>query len=185
MSTETETNRLVWLDLEMTGLSLERDNIIEIATIITDSQLNIIAEGPNLVIHQPESLLAQMDNWCQKQHGSSGLLALVRESQITVAQAEDQTIAFLQQYVAPKKAPLCGNSICTDRQFLRTYMPRLESFFHYRNIDVSTLKELAKRWSPDVAASFNKESAHRATGDIKESIAEMAHYRAHFIKEGT
>lgn len=180
----TDSNRLVWLDLEMTGLALERDSIIEIATIITDSQLNIIAEGPNLVINQPESLLAEMDGWNRKHHGQSGLLELVRNSQVTLAQAEDATLAFLQQYVAPHKAPLCGNSICTDRQFLRSYMPRLEKFFHYRNIDVSTLKELAKRWAPDVATAFSKEGAHRATDDIKESIAEMAHYRTHFIKEG-
>jgi len=178
-----ENSHLVWLDLEMTGLSLERESIIEIATIVTDSQLNIIAQGPNLVIHQGDALLEQMDSWNKKHHGQSGLITLVRESQISMVEAEDATLAFLQQHVAPQQAPLCGNTICTDRQFLRVHMPRLEKFFNYRSIDVSTLKELAKRWAPDVVSGFNKESAHRAVDDIKESIEELIHYRQYFIKE--
>src|SRR5215211_1788588 len=150
------TDHLIWIDLEMTGLRPEVDVIIEIATVVTDKELNVIAEGPNLAIHQPESALALMDEWNQKQHGSSGLLARVRTSDIHTEQAEARTLEFLQPLVKAGASPICGNSICQDRRFLYRHMPRLEKFFHYRNLDVSTLKELARRWAPQVVDSFVK-----------------------------
>jgi oligoribonuclease len=169
---------LIWIDLEMTGLKPDADSIIEIATIVTDKELTILAEGPVMAIHQPDEALAAMDDWNQRQHGSSGLLARVRASRISVPEAEARTLEFLAPLVAPGASPMCGNSICQDRRFLARHMPRLEKFFHYRNLDVSTLKELARRWAPDVAAGIAKQSSHLALADIRESIAELRYYRA-------
>ena len=171
-------DHLIWIDLEMTGLSPERDAILEIATVVTTKDLEIVADGPVLAIHQPEHVLATMDDWNQKQHASSGLLDRVRASTITVEEAEKRTLEFLAPLVAPGTSPMCGNSICQDRRFLARHMPQLERFFHYRNLDVSTLKELARRWAPGVAESFVKQSAHLAHADVHESIRELRHYRA-------
>ena len=174
---------LVWIDLEMTGLIPERDRILEIATVVTDRDLNVRAEGPELAIHQSEPVLAAMDEWNQTQHGSSGLLARVRASQINVGEAERLTLAFLEQQVPAGASPICGNSICQDRRFLARWMPALEKYFHYRNLDVSTLKELAARWYPQLSTGFSKRSAHQARADIHESISELRYYREHlFIK---
>lgn len=174
-------NNLIWIDLEMTGLEPEKDRVIEIATIVTDSHLNVLAEGPVLAIHQNESLLAGMDDWNTKQHNQSGLVKRVLESSITEAQAEHQTIEFLKKYLDKGKSPMCGNSICQDRRFLYKYMPELAAYFHYRNLDVSTLKELVKRWRPQLLSGVVKESKHLALDDIKDSIAELVYYRQHFI----
>jgi oligoribonuclease len=174
---------LIWIDLEMTGLMPDTDQIIEIATVLTDNNLNIVAEGPDLVIQQPEEVLARMDSWNQRQHGGSGLLARVRSSRMTVTEAERQTLLFLSTHVPPGASPMCGNGICQDRRFLARLMPDLEKFFHYRNLDVSTLKELARRWMPAMASGHNKESAHLARADIYESISELRYYREHmFVK---
>lgn len=173
---------LIWIDLEMTGLDPDRDVIIEMATIVTDSDLNTLAEGPVIAIHQPEEILAGMDEWNTRQHGQSGLTQRVRESTVSMAEAEAQTLAFLEQWVPKRSSPICGNSICQDRCFLYRHMPRLEGYFHYRNLDVSTLKELAARWAPQVRESFKKGNTHLALDDIRESIAELRHYRDHFIK---
>jgi oligoribonuclease len=174
---------LIWIDLEMTGLRPDHDSIIEIATVVTDGNLNVLAEGPELAIHQDELVLAGMDEWNQTHHGASGLLARVRASGADAAEAERQTIAFLAQHVAAGASPMCGNSICQDRRFLARWMPALEKFFHYRNLDVSTLKELAARWYPQLAGGFSKRSAHLARADIYQSIAELRHYRERlFIK---
>lgn len=173
---------LIWIDLEMTGLDPDRDVIIEMATIVTDSNLNTLAEGPVIAIHQPEEILAGMDEWNTRQHGQSGLTQRVRESTVSMAEAEAQTLAFLEQWVPKRSSPICGNSICQDRRFLYRHMPRLEGYFHYRNLDVSTLKELAARWAPQVRESFKKGNTHLALDDIRESIAELRHYRDHFIK---
>ncbi len=173
-----DENNLIWIDLEMTGLDPLRDQIIEIATLVTDSQLRILAEGPVLAIHQPEHVLAAMDDWNRTHHSQSGLLERVRCSGDDEGSAERQTLAFLESWCKAGASPLCGNSICQDRRFLARWMPRLESFFHYRNLDVSTVKILAQRWAPQVAEAFKKEGAHLALSDIKESIAELAHYRA-------
>ncbi|HFC53896.1 MAG TPA: oligoribonuclease [Gammaproteobacteria bacterium] len=175
-------DNLIWIDLEMTGLDTTRDAIIEIATIVTDSQLNILAEGPVLAIRQSEEILAGMDSWNTTQHTKSGLLKRVRNSTIDEAEAEAQTLAFLERYVPAGASPMCGNSICQDRRFLARCMPRLEAWFHYRNLDVSTLKELARRWAPEVANSFTKNSTHLALADIKDSIQELIHYREHFLQ---
>jgi oligoribonuclease len=175
-------NNLVWLDLEMTGLDPFRDQIIEIATVVTDDRLEILAKGPVIAINQPEHVLAAMDDWNLSHHGDSGLLTRVRASEYDEQMAERETLAFLQRYVPPQKSPLCGNSICQDRRFLARCMPRLESYFHYRNLDVSTLKILAQRWAPQVAEAFKKESAHLALEDIKESIEELRHYREHLLR---
>ncbi|HUN27579.1 MAG TPA: oligoribonuclease [Steroidobacteraceae bacterium] len=172
---------LIWVDLEMTGLQPDVDHIIEIATIVTDKDLEVIAEGPVMAIHRPAEALARMDEWNQKQHGSSGLIERVRTSPYSVADAERRTLAFLAPLVAAGYSPMCGNSICQDRRFLAREMPQLEHFFHYRNLDVSTLKELARRWAPQLVEGFNKESAHLALADIRESIRELRHYRAHFL----
>lgn len=172
---------LIWIDLEMTGLVPERDVIIEIATIVTDAHLNILAEGPVFAIFQPQSVLDAMDEWNTRQHGQSGLTARVQSSQISAAQAEQMTLDFLAQWVPSGASPMCGNSICQDRRFLARYMPRLEAFFHYRNLDVSTLKELARRWKPDVLKGVTKKGSHLALDDIHDSIAELKHYREHFI----
>lgn len=172
---------LVWIDLEMTGLDTQNDAIIEIATIVTDAHLNILAEGPVFAIHQPDSVLDAMDKWNQRQHAKTGLVERVKASQTTVADAEQRTITFLQQYVPEKKSPMCGNSICQDRRFLARLMPRLEAFFHYRNLDVSTIKELATRWHPELVKAVKKKSEHTAVADIKDSILELAYYREHFF----
>ncbi len=174
---------LIWIDLEMTGLSPTRDRIIEIATVITDKHLNIIAEGPQLAVYQPEEQLALMDSWNVKQHNASGLVKRVRESTITERDAEIQTLEFLRPYIDKGKSPMCGNSICQDRRFLCNYMKELAVFFHYRNLDVSTLKELAQRWVPSLAKAIDKKnSKHLAMDDIKDSIAELAYYREHLIR---
>ena len=173
---------LIWIDLEMTGLDPDRDVIIEMATIVTDSDLNTLAEGPVIAIHQPEEILAGMDEWNTRQHGQSGLTQRVRESTVSMAEAEAQTLAFLEQWETKRSARISGNSICQDRRFLYRHMPRLEGYFHYRNLDVSTLKELAARWAPQVRESFKKGNTHLALDDIRESIAELRHYRDHFIK---
>ena len=177
-----EGDRLVWIDLEMTGLDPEKERIIEMATIITDSDLNVVAEGPVIAVHQPDSLLDAMDEWCTNTHGASGLTKRVKESTIDEAQAEQQTLEFLQQHLEAGKSPLCGNSIGQDRRFLVKYMPRLEEFFHYRNLDVSTVKELARRWRPDVLAGVKKQGSHLALDDIRDSISELRHYRDTFFK---
>jgi oligoribonuclease len=170
-------DHLIWIDLEMTGLRPDVDAIIEIATVVTDKNLEVVAEGPNLAIHQPQSALALMDDWNQKQHGASGLIARVRASEVTLAQAEAATLEFLRPLLTAGASPMCGNSICQDRRFLYRHMPALEKFFHYRNLDVSTLKELARRWAPGVVESFVKQGTHLAHADIHESIRELRHYR--------
>lgn len=174
-------SNLIWIDLEMSGLKPETDQILEIATIVTDKDLNILAEGPSLVVHQPDAVLDGMDEWCTTHHGASGLTEKVRNSAISLAQAEAETLAFVEQWVTPGHSPLCGNSIWQDRRFLIKYMPALDNFCHYRNIDVSTLKELAARWRPELLAGVNKAGSHRALDDIKESIAELAYYRDTFM----
>ncbi|MDO7597346.1 MAG: oligoribonuclease [Pseudomonadota bacterium] len=173
---------LIWIDLEMTGLDTTNDEIIEIATIVTDADLNILAEGPIIAIHQPDSILDRMDAWNTKQHGGSGLVERIRNSTIKEAEAEQQTLEFLKKYVPAGTSPMCGNSICQDRRFMARIMPELEAFFHYRNLDVSSLKELARRWAPKVEKSFKKKSSHLAMDDVKDSIRELQHYREHFIK---
>lgn len=178
---DPRANRLVWIDLEMTGLDPERERIIEVATLVTDNELNLIAEGPVLAVHQPEALLVAMDDWNRKTHGESGLIERVKQSELDAAEAERQTLAFLNAHVAPGSSPMCGNSVHQDRRFLEREMPALLGFFHYRNLDVSTLKELAKRWNPGAMAGFQKSGAHLAMDDIRESVAELAHYRATFL----
>ena len=173
---------LVWVDLEMTGLDPERDVVIEIATIVTDAQLTVIAEGPVLAIHQDDAVLGAMDEWNTRQHGHSGLLDRVRQSTMDEEEAERQTLAFLERHAVAGKSPMCGNSICQDRRFMVRHMPRLEAFFHYRNLDVSTVKELARRWRADVYAGFSKQGSHRALDDIRDSIAELRHYRDTFFR---
>ena len=175
-------NNLVWVDLEMTGLVPEQHRIIEIATIVTDSQLNELAEGPIIAIHQPEAELAAMDEWNTRTHNGTGLTARVRASRDDEASASASTLAFLRQWVPPGKSPMCGNTICQDRRFMARYMPELEAFFHYRNLDVSSLKILAGLWAPAVAAGFTKQSSHLALEDIRDSIAELRHYRDHLLK---
>ncbi len=174
-------NNLVWMDMEMTGLNPEKERIIEIATVVTDSDLTIIAEGPVLAIHQSNELLQGMDSWNTRQHNASGLVTRVKESTVTESEAEALTLAFLRQYVPEGKSPLCGNSVHQDRRFLWRYMQKLESFFHYRLLDVSTLKELAQRWAPKVYSGFQKESKHLALDDIRESIEELKYYRAELL----
>ena len=170
-------DNLIWIDLEMTGLNSQTDRIIEIATIVTDSQLTILAEGPMLAIHQSDATLATMDDWNQKQHGESGLIARVRASTVDEREAEARTLEFLNLYVPKCQSPMCGNSICQDRRFLARCMPELEAYFHYRNLDVSTLKELARRWYPERIKGFNKTSTHLALQDIRDSIEELRFYR--------
>ena len=174
---------LIWIDLEMTGLDPERDHIIEIATIVTDSQLNTLAEGPVLAVHQSDEVLAGMDEWNTSHHGSSGLTDRVRQSKVSVRDAELQTIAFLGDYVDPGKSPICGNSIGQDRRFLVKEMQELEAYFHYRNLDVSTLKELVRRWRPELLDGFSKQGSHLALDDTRESIEELRYYREVFIKD--
>lgn len=173
---------LIWIDLEMTGLDTNNDLIIEIATIVTDAQLNVLAEGPVMAIHQSDEILNCMDEWNTNQHGKSGLTKRVRESAVNEAAAEAKTIEFLKQWVPERASPMCGNSICQDRRFLHRCMPQLEAYFHYRSLDVSSLKELAQRWAPDVAKGFKKGDAHLAMEDIRDSIAELRYYREHLMK---
>jgi len=173
---------LVWIDLEMTGLSPERDRIIEIAVVVTDANLGCRTEGPVFAVHQSDATLDAMDAWNKGTHGRSGLIDRVKASTVDEASASAQVIEFLKRYVPAGKSPMCGNSICQDRRFLANHMPELEAFFHYRNLDVSTLKELAKRWKPDIMAGFKKAQAHTALADIQESIDELAYYREHFLK---
>lgn len=175
-------NNLVWIDLEMTGLEPDTDVILEMATIVTDSNLNVLAEGPVFAIKTPDSVLDNMSAWCVEQHGKSGLTQRCRDSSVDLDSAVDQTIAFLSQYVSAGKSPMCGNSIGQDRRFLVKYAPKLETFFHYRNLDVSTVKELAKRWNPDVSKLVKKSSSHLALDDIRDSIAELVTYRTHFFR---
>ncbi len=177
-----DPRNLVWIDLEMTGLDPDHDHIIEIATIITDHQLNMIEEGPVLAIRQPEVLLEGMDDWNQRHHSASGLLERVRSSEVDERTAEWQTLEFLRRHVPQNASPLCGNSICQDRRFLYRYMPELERYLHYRNLDVSTLKELARRWAPQIADGITKKGSHRALDDIRESIEELRYYRKHFLR---
>lgn len=174
--------RLVWVDMEMTGLDPDRDRVIEVAVVVTDSELTIVAEAPVYAIHQSDAVLAGMDNWNTSTHARSGLTERVRASTTTEAEVEAALIEFLKQHVVRGKAPMCGNTICQDRRFMARAMPKLEAFFHYRNLDVSTLKELCKRWKPEVAASFKKHQKHEALADIHESIDELKHYREHFIQ---
>jgi oligoribonuclease len=177
-----DPSRLIWIDLEMTGLKTDTDHIIEIATVVTDKHLNVLAEGPVLAIYQSDSILEAMDDWNRRQHGSSGLAARVRASTITVEVAERQTIDFLSRWIDPGLSPMCGNSICQDRRFMAREMPQLERYFHYRNLDVSTLKELARRWAPEVFTGLQKTSTHLALDDIHDSIRELAHYRTYFLR---
>ena len=175
-------NHLVWLDMEMTGLDPERDRIIELAMIVTDGNLETVAESPVWVVHQPDAVLDAMDEWNKNTHGKSGLIERVRASALDEAAVEAAALSFMQDYVPQRISPMCGNSIGQDRRFMVRYMPALEAWFHYRNIDVSTLKELCRRWKPEVAKGFEKASAHTALADIRESIEELKYYREHFIK---
>jgi oligoribonuclease len=177
MAAATQDDNLIWIDLEMTGLDPDADSILEIATLVTDKDLNVLAEGPEFAIRHPVERLEAMDDWNRNQHRKSGLWQRVVESETTLGVAEALTVEFLVQWVPAGKSPICGNSICQDRRFLYRLMPRLERYFHYRNLDVSTIKELARRWAPDVARAFNKESAHTALSDIRDSVAELKHYR--------
>ena len=177
----SRTDNLIWIDLEMTGLDPDHDYILEIATIVTDAHLNVIAEGPNLVVHQPDSVLDNMNEWCIEQHGKTGLTQKCRESTLTEREAEQQTIDFLMDYVDRGVSPMCGNSIGQDRRFLNRHMSELENYFHYRNLDVSSVKELARRWKPEILKTLKKQGTHLALDDIRDSIHELKHYREHFF----
>ncbi len=176
-NTDNPNDRLIWIDLEMTGLDTDCDGILEIATVVTDGQLNLLAEGPELAVSHPLATLEAMDDWNRNQHGKSGLWTRVLEQGVALAEAEARTLAFLREWVPAKASPMCGNSICQDRRFMHRLMPSLEGYFHYRNLDVSTIKELARRWSPDATDGFHKESAHTALSDVQDSIDELRHYR--------
>ena len=175
-------NHLIWIDMEMTGLSPNTDRVIEVALVITDGNLETIAEAPVLVVHQPDSVLDGMDAWNKSTHGKSGLIDKVKASALDEAEVEAQMVEFLKEYVPAKISPMCGNSICQDRRFMASWMPKLEDYFHYRNLDVSTIKELAKRWKPDVVQGMKKHNKHEALADIYESIAELRHYRENFFR---
>ncbi|WP_432719891.1 oligoribonuclease [Jeongeupia wiesaeckerbachi] len=177
-----DQNNLIWLDMEMTGLDPQNDKIIELAIVITDSQLNTVAESPAWAVHQPDAVLDAMDDWNKSTHGRSGLIDRIKASTLSVEAVEAEALAFIQQYVPQRTSPMCGNSICQDRRFMARWMPKLEVWFHYRNLDVSTLKELCKRWQPDVHRQFKKKARHEALADIYESIDEMKFYREHFLK---
>jgi oligoribonuclease len=177
-----DASRLIWIDMEMSGLSPERDRILEVALVVTDSELEVVAEAPVLVVHQPPEVLDGMDAWNKSTHGKSGLVDRVRGSRLTEVDVENEMLAWLAPLLPAGASPMCGNSICQDRRFLARYMPRLEAYFHYRNLDVSTLKELAKRWKPEIAAGFEKRSKHEALADIYESIDELKYYRERFIR---
>jgi oligoribonuclease len=176
-----EENRLLWVDMEMSGLSPDSDRVLEVAMVVTDAELNVVAEGPVIAVHQNDAVLDGMDSWNRSTHARSGLTARVRESRLDEAAAERQMLDWAARYVPAGRSPMCGNSICQDRRFMARWMPRLEAFFHYRNLDVSTLKELARRWKPDVFRSFEKKSRHEALADVYESIAELKHYRTHWL----
>ena len=180
-----DDNRLIWIDMEMSGLRPDSDRILEIAVVVTDAELRTVAEGPVVVVHQSDAVLDGMDAWNKGTHGRSGLIERVRQSTVDDAAAENDVLAFLARYVRPGKSPMCGNSICQDRRFLARWMPRLKAFFHYRNLDVSTLKELARRWNPEVYRSFEKKSRHEALADVYESIDELRHYRTRWIEAPT
>ena len=175
-------DNLVWVDMEMTGLSPDTDRVLEIAVIVTDAKLEILAEGPVVVLHQDDAILDKMDAWNKGTHGRSGLIDKVKASTVNEAQAEEALLVFMRQWVGKSKSPMCGNTICQDRRFMARWLPRLEAYFHYRNVDVSTLKELARRWRPEVVEGFKKQQAHTALADIRESIDELKHYREHFIR---
>lgn len=177
-----DNNNLIWIDMEMSGLNPENDRIIEVALVMTDSQLNVVAEAPVLVVSQPEAVLDAMDSWNKSTHAKSGLIEKVKASRLTEAEVEARMVIFLQEHIPPGISPMCGNSICQDRRFLARWMPQLEVYFHYRNLDVSSLKELVKRWKPEIAAGLTKQCKHEALADIYDSIAEMKYYREHFIK---
>ena len=177
-----DANHLIWIDMEMTGLKPEADRIIEVALVITDAALVTIAEAPVLVVHQDDAKLAAMDSWNQGTHGRSGLIEKVRQSTLDEAAVETGMLVFLREHVPPKASPMCGNTICQDRRFLARWMPALEDYFHYRNLDVSTLKELCRRWQPDIAKGWVKQGKHEALADIYESIDELKYYREHFLK---
>ena len=177
-----DKNHLIWVDMEMTGLDPLRDRIIEVALVITDSQLQTVAQAPVMVVHQSDAVLDGMDAWNKGTHGRSGLIDKVRASALNEGQVEEALLAFLNQYVPSGESPMCGNSICQDRRFMANHMPRLERYFHYRNLDVSTLKELSRRWKPAIYGAFKKSAKHEALADIEESIAELKHYREHFIR---
>src|SRR5512134_1125953 len=177
-----DANNLIWLDMEMSGLDPERERILEVALVVTDTRLEIVAQAPVLVVRQPDSVLDAMDDWNKGTHGRSGLIGKVRASPLDEAAVETQMLAFLESHVPPKASPMCGNSICQDRRFLARYMPRLEAFFHYRNLDVSVLKELARRWRPELAAGVTKQGKHEALTDILESIGELRYYRDRFLR---
>jgi len=181
-NSNANNDRLIWIDLEMTGLDTGQDSILEIATVVTDSQLNVLAEGPELAIAHSLDTLNAMDDWNRNQHGRSGLWQRVLDSQVSIAQAEALTVAFLSEWVPVNASPMCGNSICQDRRFLHRLMPRLEKYFHYRNLDVSTLKELARRWAPPVLEGVRKQAAHTALSDVRDSIDELRHYRKHLAQ---
>ena len=179
-----DQNALVWLDMEMTGLNPDNDRIIELALVVTNSNLDIVAEAPTWTVHQSDEVLNGMDEWNTKTHGRSGLVQRVKDSILTETEVEAQALEFLRRHVPRQTTPMCGNSICQDRRFMARWMPRLEAYFHYRNLDVSTLKELARRWKPDVYRSFEKKSRHEALADIYESIDELRHYRTHWLRPG-
>lgn len=177
-----DANNLIWVDLEMSGLDPERERILELALVVTDARLEVVAQAPVLVVRQPAGLLDAMDDWNKGTHGRSGLIEKVRQSRLDEAGAEAQLLAFLESHVPPRTSPMCGNSVCQDRRFLARYMPRLEAFFHYRNLDVSVLKELARRWRPELAAGVAKQGKHEALADILESIEELRYYRDRFLR---
>ena len=180
--TVNKAETLIWIDMEMTGLNPESDRIIEVATLITDASLNILAEGPVLALHRSDTVLAGMDEWNQRTHGESGLVQRVRDSRLDDAAAEAQTLEFLRQWADEGSSPMCGNSVHQDRRFMARYMPTLEAFFHYRNLDVSTVKELARRWRPELPGGYQKQNTHRALDDIRDSVNELRYYREHFFR---